>query len=92
MVIQNSVPQSTPLISKSLPIHLSLKGNTLLLNKIVRKRKILVEIRRVPNSRLTHNKKNKQKCLLIVQSSHLDVTSLGTKTNYPYGRGCSKPL
>ena len=27
----------------------------------------LVEIRRVPNSRLTHNKKNKQKCLLIVQ-------------------------
>ncbi|ERJ89591.1 hypothetical protein HMPREF1990_00904 [Porphyromonas gingivalis W4087] len=86
------MPQSTPLISKSLPIHLSLKGNTLLLNKIVRKRKILVEIRRVPNSRLTHNKKNKQKCLLIVQSSHLDVTSLGTKTNYPYGRGCSKPL
>ncbi len=52
----------------------------------------LVEIRRVPNSRLTHNKKNEQKCLLIVQSSHLDVTSLGTKTNYPYGRGCSKPL
>nr|WP_249158418.1 hypothetical protein [Porphyromonas gingivalis] len=51
-----------------------------------------VEIRRVPNSRLTHNKKNEQKCLLIVQSSHLDVTSLGTKTNYPYGRGCSKPL
>ncbi|TPE16389.1 hypothetical protein FJN16_09070 [Tannerella forsythia] len=40
LVIQNSVPQSTPLISKSLPIHLSLKGNTLLLNKIVRKRKI----------------------------------------------------
>ncbi|USI94995.1 hypothetical protein NY148_00495 [Porphyromonas gingivalis] len=30
----------------------------------------LVEIRRVPNSRLTHNKKNKQKCLLIVQRSH----------------------
>ena len=52
----------------------------------------LVEIRRLPNSCLTHNKKNEQKCLLIVQSSHLDVTSLGTKTNYPYGRGCSKPL
>ncbi|WP_256824417.1 hypothetical protein [Porphyromonas gingivalis] len=30
----------------------------------------LVEIRRVPNSRLTHNKKNKQKCLLVVQRSH----------------------
>ena len=30
----------------------------------------LVEIRRVPNSRLTHNKKNKQKCLLIVQRPH----------------------
>ncbi|EHG21292.1 hypothetical protein HMPREF9332_01734 [Alloprevotella rava F0323] len=44
MVIQNSVPQSTPLISKSLPIHLSLKGNTLLLNKIVRKRKMNKEI------------------------------------------------
>ncbi|AVM58739.1 hypothetical protein C3V43_14110 [Bacteroides heparinolyticus] len=44
MVIQNSVPQSTPLISKSLPIHLSLKGNTLLLNKIVRKRKIFMEM------------------------------------------------
>ena len=29
-----------------------------------------VEIQRVPNSRLTHNKKNKQKCLLIVQRSH----------------------
>ncbi|ALA93144.1 hypothetical protein PGJ_00005170 [Porphyromonas gingivalis AJW4] len=26
----------------------------------------LVEIRRVPNSRLTHNKMNEQKCLLIV--------------------------
>ncbi len=26
----------------------------------------LVEIRHVPNSRLTHNKKNEQKCLLIV--------------------------
>ena len=30
----------------------------------------LVEIRRVPNSRLTHNKKNEQKCLLIVQRPH----------------------
>lgn len=40
LAIQNNVPQCTPLISKSLPIHLSLKGNTLLLNKIVRKRKI----------------------------------------------------
>ncbi|PDP56576.1 hypothetical protein CLI75_08090 [Porphyromonas gingivalis] len=68
--MQNSVPQSTPLISKSLPTHLSLKGNTLLLNKIVRKRKILLEIRRVPNSRLTHNKMNEQKCLLIVQRPH----------------------
>ncbi|WP_306170808.1 hypothetical protein [Porphyromonas gingivalis] len=29
-----------------------------------------VEIRRVPNSRLTHNKKNEQKCLLIVQRPH----------------------
>ena len=31
----------------------------------------LVEIRRVPNSRLTHNKKNEQKCLLIVQRSRI---------------------
>ena len=30
----------------------------------------LVEIRRLPNSCLTHNKKNKQKCLLIVQRPH----------------------
>nr|WP_237073624.1 hypothetical protein [Porphyromonas gingivalis] len=30
----------------------------------------LVEIRRMPNSRLIHNKKNKQKCLLIVQRPH----------------------
>jgi len=29
-----------------------------------------VEIRRLPNSCLTHNKKNEQKCLLIVQRSH----------------------
>ncbi|ERJ64678.1 hypothetical protein HMPREF1554_02036, partial [Porphyromonas gingivalis F0569] len=32
-----------------------------------------VEIRRVPNSRLTHNKMNEQKHLLIVQRSHLLV-------------------
>ncbi|MDH7904621.1 hypothetical protein NY147_10290 [Porphyromonas gingivalis] len=32
-----------------------------------------VEIRRVPNGRLTHNKMNEQKCLLIVQRSHLFV-------------------
>ena len=43
LVIQNNVPQSTPLISKSLPIHPSLNGNTLFLNKIVRRWKILVE-------------------------------------------------
>ncbi|WP_077083008.1 hypothetical protein [Porphyromonas gingivalis] len=30
----------------------------------------LVETRRVPNGRLTHNKMNEQKCLLIVQRSH----------------------
>ena len=30
----------------------------------------LVEIRRVPNGRLTHNKMNEQKHLLIVQRSH----------------------
>ena len=29
-----------------------------------------VEIRRVPNGRLTHNKMNEQKCLLIVQRPH----------------------
>ena len=29
-----------------------------------------VEIRRVPNGRLTHNKMNEQKCLLIVQRFH----------------------
>ncbi|WP_230493456.1 hypothetical protein [Porphyromonas gingivalis] len=32
-----------------------------------------VEIRRVPNGRLTHNKMNEQKSLLIVQRSHLFV-------------------
>ena len=32
-----------------------------------------LEIRRVPNGRLTHNKMNEQKCLLIVQRSHLFV-------------------
>ncbi|TYK34876.1 hypothetical protein FNJ59_13340 [Bacteroides pyogenes] len=36
LAIQNSVPQSTPLISKSLPIYPSINGNTLFLNKIVR--------------------------------------------------------
>ena len=40
LAIQNSVSQSTPLISKSLPAHLSINGNTLSLNKIVCKRKI----------------------------------------------------
>ncbi|WGU69317.1 hypothetical protein QIU19_06240 [Capnocytophaga canimorsus] len=39
LAIQNNVPQSIPLISKSLPVHLLLNGNTLLLNKIVQKRK-----------------------------------------------------
>ncbi|MCE8181381.1 hypothetical protein JFY66_09105 [Porphyromonas gingivalis] len=33
----------------------------------------LVEILRVPNGRLTHNKMNEQKRLLIVQRSHLFV-------------------
>ena len=42
LAIQNNVPQSTPLISKSLPIHLSLNANTLFFNKIVRKQKIPV--------------------------------------------------
>ncbi len=35
LAIQNNVSQSTPLISKSLPIHPSLNGNTLFFNKIV---------------------------------------------------------
>ena len=39
LAIQNNVPQSIPLISKSLPVYLQLNGNNLLLNKIVRKRK-----------------------------------------------------
>ena len=30
LAIQNNVPQCTPLISKSLPIHTTLNGNTLL--------------------------------------------------------------
>ncbi len=34
--IQNNMPQCTPLISKSLPIHLLQNGNTLLSNEIVR--------------------------------------------------------
>lgn len=40
LAIQNSVSQSTPLISKSLPVYLSINGNTLPFSKIVRKRKI----------------------------------------------------
>ena len=40
LAIQNNVPQSTSLISKSLPIYSPLNGNTLLLSKIVRKQKI----------------------------------------------------
>lgn len=39
LAIQNNVPQSISLISKSLPVYLPLNGNTLLLNKIVRKQK-----------------------------------------------------
>ncbi len=44
LVIQNNVPQSTPLISKSLPIYPARIGNSLFLNKIVRKRKIPTEL------------------------------------------------
>ncbi len=43
LAIQNSVSQSTPLISKSLPIYPLLNGNTLLLSKIVPTRKIFGE-------------------------------------------------
>ncbi|WP_230482584.1 hypothetical protein [Porphyromonas gingivalis] len=39
----------------------------------------LVEIRRVPNSRLTHNKMNEQKCLLVVQRSRCLPTKFGQK-------------
>ena len=44
LAIQNNVPQSTLLISKSLPIHPIQTGNTLLLSKIVRKRKISTDV------------------------------------------------
>lgn len=40
MAIQNDVLQSTPLISKSLPIHIIPNGNLLLLSQIVRNQKI----------------------------------------------------
>lgn len=40
LAIQNNVPQSTLLISKSLPIYPTINGNTLFLNKIVPTRKI----------------------------------------------------
>ena len=46
LAIQNNVPQYTPLISKSLPIHLSLNGNTLFFNKIVHKQKISTDLLR----------------------------------------------
>lgn len=36
LAIQNSVSQSTPLISKSLPVYSAIEGNVLILNKIVR--------------------------------------------------------
>lgn len=39
LAIQNSVPQSTPLIFKSLPIHSPQSGNALLSSEIVSKRK-----------------------------------------------------
>lgn len=41
LAIQNNVPQSTPLISKSLPVYPTQNGNNLFLNKIVHKRKIV---------------------------------------------------
>lgn len=43
LAIQNNVPQSTPLISKSLPIYPSINGNTLLFREIVPNRKIVLE-------------------------------------------------
>ncbi|WP_394358615.1 DUF1661 domain-containing protein [Porphyromonas gulae] len=48
LAIQNSVPQSTPLISKSLPIYPLLNGNTLLLNKIVHRQKVDVRTKKFP--------------------------------------------
>ncbi len=41
LAIQNNVPQSTSLISKSLPVYSAIEGNALILNKIVRKQKKL---------------------------------------------------
>ncbi|HBN34136.1 MAG TPA: hypothetical protein DHW69_04935 [Parabacteroides distasonis] len=37
LAIQNNVSQSTPLISKSLPIYPTINGNTLLFSAIVRR-------------------------------------------------------
>ena len=36
LAIQNNVPQSTPLISKSLPVRITPNGNLLLLSQIAR--------------------------------------------------------
>ena len=44
LAIQNDVLQSTPLISKSLPIHTSPNGNLLLLNQIAQNQKITEEL------------------------------------------------
>ncbi len=43
LAIQNDVLQSTPLISKSLPIHIAPNGNLLLLSQIARNQKIAEE-------------------------------------------------
>ncbi|WP_418313367.1 hypothetical protein, partial [Porphyromonas sp.] len=43
LAIQNDVLQSTPLISKSLPIRIAPNGNLLLLSQIARNRKISEE-------------------------------------------------
>ena len=48
LAIQNNVPQSTPLISKSLPIYPAINGNTLFLNKIVRKQKNVSDSEKSP--------------------------------------------
>ncbi|WP_308549567.1 hypothetical protein, partial [uncultured Porphyromonas sp.] len=44
LAIQNDVLQSTPLISKSLPIRIAPNGNLLLLSQIARNRKIREEL------------------------------------------------
>ena len=44
LAIQNDVLQSTPLISKSLPIRIAPNGNLLLLSQIVRNQKITEEL------------------------------------------------